>query len=138
MCVCVTLTELFHKLLHVKVEGVDDGTPRLIVVVIDCHRGEAAAHIAFLKHVQLDLRAEVLPQEVCGRAASDTGADNRYAGETDTALVSIVNSTRTPYIKDMAAHAACSTLFHAKTLVSRFSVLCLSKRLLASVRVSSR
>lgn len=44
-----------------KVEGVYDGTPGLIVVVIDCDSGEAAAHLSLLKHIHLDLRTKVLP-----------------------------------------------------------------------------
>lgn len=74
-----------------KVEGVYDGAPRLVVMVIDRHCGEAASHLPFLKHVDLDLRAKVLPQEVCRGAASDTGPDNRWA-ERDTVLVFTFNN----------------------------------------------
>lgn len=71
-----------------KVEGVYDGAPRLIVMVIDRHCGETASHLPFLKHVDLDLRAKVLPQEVCRGATSDTSPDNRWA-EKDSAGVYI-------------------------------------------------
>lgn len=69
VCVCKP-TELFDKLLHMEVEGVDDGSSRLVVIVIDGYGGETTSNLTLFKHIHLYLWAEVLPQEVgCGTAS---------------------------------------------------------------------
>lgn len=62
-----------------QVEGVNNGTPRLIVVVIDGYSGEAASNRSLLKDIHLDLRAKVLPQEMGCGAASYTRPDHRWS-----------------------------------------------------------
>lgn len=70
-------TELFDKLLHVEVEGVNDGSSRLVVVMVDGYSGETASDVALFKHIHLDLRTKVLPQEVSRGAASYPCPDHR-------------------------------------------------------------
>lgn len=66
-----SFTELFDELLHVEVEGVDDGAPRLVVIVVDCYSCEPASDLALLVHVHLHIRAKVLAKEMGGGAASN-------------------------------------------------------------------
>lgn len=72
-----TLTELLDEVLHVKVEGVNDGTSRLVVIVIDGHGGQATSDLSLLVHINLDLRAKVLAQEMRSGAASNPCTDHR-------------------------------------------------------------
>lgn len=80
MCVCKP-TELFDKLLHVEVEGVNDGASRLVVVMIDGYSGKAASDLPLLEHVHLDLRAKVLAHEMGRGAASYPRPDHRWSAE---------------------------------------------------------
>ncbi|TNN66452.1 hypothetical protein EYF80_023360 [Liparis tanakae] len=73
--------DLFDKLLHVEVEGVNDGTSRLVVVVINGYSGKTASDRPLLKHVYLDLRAKVLPQEMGCGTASYPRPDHRWSTE---------------------------------------------------------
>lgn len=74
-------TKLFDKLLHVEVERVDDGASGLVVIVIDCYRGEATSDLSLFKHVHLNLRAEVLPQEMSCGTASNPSPDHSCVSE---------------------------------------------------------
>lgn len=74
ICVCKP-TKLFDKLLHMEVEGVDDGASRFVVVVIDGYGGKATSNLSLLKHVHLNFRAEMLPQEV-GRGTASYACPN--------------------------------------------------------------
>lgn len=74
-------TKLFDKILHVEVEGVNDGTSRLVVIVIDSYGGETASDLALLKHVHLDFRAKVLPQEMGCGTASYPSSDHSWRTE---------------------------------------------------------
>ena len=74
-------TKLFDKLLHVEVEGVNDGTSRLIVIVIDGHSGETTPDFTLFEHIDLYLRAKVLPQEVGRGTATYPCPDHRWITE---------------------------------------------------------
>lgn len=56
----------------------NNGTTRLIVMVIDGYSGETTSDLPLLKYVNLDLRAKVLPQEMGRGAASYPGPDHRW------------------------------------------------------------
>lgn len=82
VCVCVFKpTQHFDKLLHVEVEGVNDGTSGLVVMVIDGDGGETTSNLPLLKHIHLDLGPKVLPQEMGRGAASYPRPDHRWSTE---------------------------------------------------------
>lgn len=56
----------------------NNGTTRLIVLVIDGYSGETTSDLPLLKYVNLDLRAKVLPQEMGRGAASYPCPDHRW------------------------------------------------------------
>ena len=64
-------TQLFDEVLHMPVEGVNDRPPRLVVLMVDRHRRETAPNLTLLEHVDADLGAKVLAQEVGGSRSSD-------------------------------------------------------------------
>lgn len=61
-----------------EVEGVNDGSSRLVVFVIDGYGGETTSDLSLLEHVHLDLRAKVLPQEMCCGTATYPRPDHRW------------------------------------------------------------
>lgn len=65
----------------------NDGTARLIVVVVNGYSGKTASDLRLLKHVYLDLRPEVLPQEMGCGAASYPRPDHRCSTEDQRRIV---------------------------------------------------
>lgn len=64
-----------------EIEGVNDGSSRLVVIVIDSHSGKAASDLPLLIHIHLDLGAKVLPEEMGCSTASYSCPDHRCIAE---------------------------------------------------------
>lgn len=70
------LTQLLGEVLHVQVEGVQHGPPRLVALPFHLHRGQTAAHLPPLQHLDPHAPPELLPQEISGRRPPDAAADH--------------------------------------------------------------
>lgn len=62
-----------------EVERVNDGTSRLVVVVIDGHSSKSASDLPLLEHINLDLWAKVLPQKMGCCTASYPCPDHSWS-----------------------------------------------------------
>lgn len=68
------LTQDLDEVQHVEAEGVDGGSPALVLLLIDGDGGQPPAHARRFVHVQLHLRPEVLLQEIGDGRAAQPGA----------------------------------------------------------------